>query len=68
MKKPQPTITNDDSPNVACYRLGYDVGFKIGIKLCVEAVEKLEKCGFANDHYNCTEVITVITALDDRKG
>lgn len=59
----QPTMTDDDSPNVACYRLGYDVGFKIGIKLCIEAVEKLEKCSFSNDHYSCTEVIAAIDSI-----
>ncbi len=45
---PYPTIGYpgpDDDPNVACYRLGYDVGFNIGfadaIQQCREAVEKL---------------------------
>ena len=32
------------------------------------AVEKLEKCSFANDHYNCTEVIAAIAALEGKNG
>ena len=44
--KPQPTMTDDDSPNVACYKLGYNVGFNIGfrdaIQQCREAVGEIK--------------------------
>ncbi len=37
----RPTMTDDDSPNVACYRLGYDVGFNIGAETQLTIIKKL---------------------------
>jgi hypothetical protein len=37
-------MTDDDSPNVACYKLGYDVGFNKGFDCAkTNIIERIEK-------------------------
>jgi hypothetical protein len=60
-------MTDDDSPNVACYKLGYDVGFKLGRAEGVrECVAKLKEAWVnTNGKY---DVNKAIAALEGVKG
>jgi len=53
---PKPTMTDDDSPNVECYRLGYDVGCKKGANaMKIKIIERIENKIGPDGHLNYFE-------------